>query len=162
MANISDLIWITGTTYYSRILRGGDSGEQIRGYDYHWYLVFAGGGDDVIFCDGGNDTIYGQGGHDDLVGREGHDTLAGGKDNDWLYGGEGADTFVFAAGDGSAHVADFEAGETIRISGVPGGFAGLVIEQVGDNAVIRYGDGDKITLRGVSADSLGADDFLLA
>ncbi len=66
---------------------------------------------------------------------------------------------MFAAGDGSAHVADFEAGETIRISGVPGGFAGLVIEQIGDNAVIRHGDGDTITLQGVSADSLGADDF---
>ncbi len=135
--------------------KGNDTLDGAKGND----TLTGGDGNDILYGDAGNDTLVGGGGGDSLYGGTGDDTLDGGGGDDTLYGGEGRDTFVFAAGDGSAHVADFEAGETIRISGVPGGFAGLVIEQIGDNAVIGHGDGDEITLQGVSADSLGADDF---
>ncbi|WP_136661724.1 hypothetical protein [Nitratireductor sp. XY-223] len=43
-----------------------------------------------------------------------------------------------------------------------GGFKELVIEQDGDDAVIRYGGfGDTIRLAGVTAATLGEDDFAL-
>jgi Ca2+-binding RTX toxin-like protein len=56
---------------------------------------------DQILGNGGNDTLSGRGDHDDLYGGEGDDTLAGGPgDNDSLAGDEGADTYIYAAGDG--------------------------------------------------------------
>ncbi len=118
-----------------------------------------GGGVDTLYGGNGDDTLEGGDGIDSLFGGQGDDTLTGGRGNDYLYGGMGADTFVFAVGDGADRITGFEAGDIIEIAGVPGGFGDLVIEQEGSNTVIRYGDGDKITLEYVTATSLGADDF---
>ena len=49
-------------------------------------------------------------------------------------------------------------GETIRLDGVSGGFGEPDIRQDGADAVIHYSG--IITLQGVSANSLGTDDFL--
>ncbi|WP_419906630.1 calcium-binding protein [Hoeflea sp.] len=87
----------------------------------------------------GHDTLKGKKGDDTLNGGRDNDTLGGGKGNDRLTGGRGADVFAFTAGDGDDIIADFEAGDTIRIDGVSGGFAGLDIRQDGDDTVIRYG-----------------------
>ena len=118
-----------------------------------------GAGDDTLYGGDGDDTVDGGAGNDRLEGGRGADRLTGGRGTDTLYGGSGHDIFAFAVGDGADDINDFEAGDLIEMAGVPGGFAGLVIEQEGANAVIRYGDGDTIKLEGVSAASLGADDF---
>ncbi|WP_419906914.1 calcium-binding protein [Hoeflea sp.] len=118
--------------------------------------------DETVYGGNAADTLVGTEGADKLSGENGNDRLNGGTGNDRLTGGRGTDTFAFAAGDGNDTIADFEDGDTISIDGVSGGFAGLDIEQDGDDTVIRYGTlGDSIRLMGVTASTLGADDFAL-
>ena len=118
-----------------------------------------GTGNDTLYGGDGDDTVDGGTGNDTLFGGRGADRLTGGRGTDSLYGGSGHDTFAFAVGDGDDDINDFEAGDIIEIAGVSGGFGDLVIEQDGSRTVIRYGDGDTIKLEGVTAASLGADDF---
>ncbi len=122
-------------------------------------MLDGGAVDDTLDGGTGNDTLYGGSGNDRLFGGRGADRLTGGRGADSLYGGSGHDVFAFAVGDGADHINGFEAGDIIEIAGVPGGFGDLVIEQKGFHTVIRYGDGDTIKLEGVTAASLGADDF---
>ncbi len=134
------------------ILKGGRGDDTLTG----------GAGDDVLRGRRGADTLEGGAGDDTLRGGRGADTLTGGAGDDTLTGGRGADTFVFAAGDGADTITDFEAGDRIRLDGVVGGFTALRIDQEGADTVIRYGDGaDTITLSGVTAASLGEEDFNL-
>ena len=114
---------------------------------------------DTLYGGDGDDTVDGGAGNDRLEGGRGADRLTGGRGADSLYGGSGHDVFAFAVGDGADYIGDFEAGDIIEIAGVSGGFGDLVIEQKGFYTVIRYGDGDTIKLEGVTAASLGADDF---
>ncbi len=160
-------------------LTGGDGDDTLRGYrgadtltggagDDLLYgglgadTLTGGAGDDTLGGGKGNDTLMGGAGDDTLRGARGADTLTGGAGDDTLAGGKGADTFVFAAGDGDDTITDFGGGDRIRLDGVSGGFAALVIEQDGADAVIRYGDsGDTIRMTGITATSLGEDDFIL-
>jgi hypothetical protein len=82
-----------------------------------------------------------------------------------MAGGTGADVFVFATGDGSDRISDWQDGvDSIRITSgswqghVYDSFDDLDIGQSGANAVIRLG-GTTITLAGTDADVLGASDF---
>ncbi len=125
-------------------------------------ILTGGAGDDTLYGGNGDDTLDGGDGIDSLFGGQGDDRLTGGRGDDDLYGGLGADVFAFAVGDGADTMTGFEVGDIIEIAGVSGGLGDLVIEQQGSNTVIRYGDGDKITLENVTASSLGADDFLTA
>ena len=119
-------------------------------------------GDDRKKGGEGSDYMYGLDGNDRLSGGNGDDILNGGAGDDRLSGGKGDDTFEFGVGDGHDTITDFRGGDTIRIHGVSGGFASLDIRQDGDDTVVRYGGGGgTIRLKGVSADSLGADDFSL-
>ncbi len=118
-----------------------------------------GAGNDTLYGGDGDDTVDGGVGNDRLEGGRGADRLTGSRGADSLHGGSGQDVFAFAVGDGADYISDFEAGDIIEIAGVPGGFGDLVIEQKGFSTVIRYGDGDTIKLEGVTAASLGADDF---
>ncbi len=61
---------------------------------------------------------------------------------------------------GRDRIADFADGDIIRFERVRFGYDDLDIRQDGDDTVIAYGDGDDtITLDGVKAASLDADDF---
>ncbi len=131
------------------VLDGGAGDDTLDG----------GTGNDTLYGGDGDDTVDGGAGNDRLEGGRGADRLTGGRGADSLYGGSGHDVFAFAVGDGADYIGDFEAGDIIEIAGVPGGFGDLVIEQKGFNTVISYGDGDTIKLEGVTAASLGADDF---
>jgi len=81
------------------------------------------------------------------------------------------DTFAFGDGFGSAMVTGFTAGaasgDVLDLSGLTNpewtNFADIVAltTQVGDNALIDLGNGNTITLVGVTASSLTADDFNL-
>lgn len=134
------------------------------------------GGDDNIQGGRGNDTLYGdaatmaagtQGGDDYLVGGRGNDRLIGGSGDDFMEGGRGNDTFVFGPNSGDDIVWDFgqinRSNDTLDVSGF--GFTALSdfsVTDVWGDAIIEFNSEDSVTLVGVDAASLTADDFLLA
>jgi Ca2+-binding RTX toxin-like protein len=82
-----------------------------------------------------------------------------------LVGGNGDDTFGFYGGDGHDRIYDFAAGaqseDVMDLSGhsEANGFGDIVATQVGDDTLIDLG-ADSITLLGVSASDLHAEDFI--
>lgn len=91
-------------------------------------------GDNVILAGAGNDVLDGRGGNDRLDGGEGNDRLVGGAGVDSLRGGGGGDTFVFRA------AAESKASAPDRILD------------------FTSGDGDRIDLRQIDANSMTAAD----
>jgi Ca2+-binding RTX toxin-like protein len=129
-------------------------------------ILRGGGGGDTLTGRGGVDRLYGDSGQDVLDGGIDDDTLDGGGGDDLLTGGAGGDTFVFAGQSGQDIVTDFDtAADVIDLSGIPaiGSFASLVetwlSEDGSGNAVIAIG-ARMVTLLGVGAGDLAADDFL--
>jgi Ca2+-binding RTX toxin-like protein len=115
----------------------------------------------------GNDfshTIQGNNGANTLTGGTGADTLFGYGGSDSLFGGAGADKFVFAHGTGQDTIGDFVAG-TDKIDLTAIGFASYqdvinATHDVGGNAVIDLGNGDQVTLTGVTTAQLHSGDFI--
>lgn len=123
----------------------------------------------VFYGELGEDWLFGRGGDDTLLGGGGNDTLFGNEGTDLLYGNAGSDRFFFGSGDGNDVIADFEGGagaviDTIHIAAAFGitSFAQLQsrIAQVGNDTVITFDAGHSITLVGIAATSLLADDFV--
>lgn len=107
----------------------------------------------------GSNVLTGLAGNDRLQGKAGADTLDGGTGNDNLFGGADIDTFVFADGDGTDVIWDFEDGEIIDLAGTSAGdFDALEIVDVTLGAIIDYGTG-VIVVAGVAADELNASHF---
>jgi len=109
-------------------------------------------------------TIQGNNGANVLTGGSGADTLFGYGGNDTLNGGSGADKFVFAHGTGQDTIGDFIAG-TDKIDLTAIGFASYqdvitATHDVGGNAVIDLGNGDQVTLTGVTTAQLHSGDFI--
>ncbi|MGN6820011.1 MAG: hypothetical protein ACTHJR_15200 [Sphingomonas sp.] len=109
-------------------------------------------------------TIQGSNGANILTGGSGNDTLYGYGGNDSLFGGGGADKFVFAHGTGQDTIGDFVAG-TDKIDLTAIGFASYqdvmnATHDVGGNAVIDLGNGDQVTLTGVTSSQLHSSDFI--
>jgi len=90
------------------------------------------GEEDTILGRGGNDKIDGAGGNDTIRGGAGNDKIIGGLGVDQLFGNAGADQFIFKS------VADSLADNADTING------------------FSHSQHDKIDLRGVAADALGA------
>ena len=128
--------------------------ENIIGSDHADHLIGS-DEDDHLNGDGGNDTLEGGAGDDWLDGQDGEDLLTG---------GEGADTFVFGDGD---TVTDFEDGsDLINIHDMGHINAdnfdtNVTIRQSGDDVEVQIGDA-VLTLTGLSAADVTADDFVLA
>ena len=117
----------------------------------------------------GNDTLGGSSSDDILDGHAGNDSLSGMAGNDTLTGGSGADTFVFSASQGVDTITDFSTaqGDHVSIAAGTNGidsvtqvFAHLHADANG-NAYIDLGDGNTVTLQGISVASLHAGDFLI-
>jgi Ca2+-binding RTX toxin-like protein len=106
--------------------------------------VYAGGGNDTLRSGSGNDMLYGEAGDDALYGEAGNDTLIGGTGNDQLDGGTGNDTYVFSKGDGQDTVVDYGGTDMIRFTDVLAGE--IRFGRNGNDLIVRYGDGDSITL----------------
>ncbi|MDE2378885.1 cadherin-like domain-containing protein [Bradyrhizobium sp.] len=112
------------------------------------------------------DVISGDANANTLEGRDGDDRLNGRGGADILTGGNGADTFVYATGGGADTVTDFShaQGDKIDVTGVNGIFGLADIQSratmVGSNTVIDFGNGDTMTLQGVTSSSLVAGDFV--
>lgn len=103
-------------------------------------------------------------GDDTLAGDEHDNRIDGRSGNDTLTGGAGTDTFVFKEGYGSDTITDFSVEDLIEIdAGLVGTFDALLAmmseENGGADTVIDFGNGDTLTLEGVSKSSLTADEF---
>lgn len=137
-------------------------------------LIRSGGGADVVTGAAGDDTLRGYDGDDVLdggtgcdriAGGEGDDTIDGGAGDDALVGRLGADLFVFGDAFGRDIVRDFSHAEGDRLQFAVAGvddLSDLVLTQRGQNTVITLAAGgtDTVTLHGVLASGLTADDFV--
>ncbi len=146
------------------IIRGGSGTDTIYG-GADGDILRGDSGDDTIYGDAGNDMLVGDSGVDTIYGGADNDTIAGGSGNDNLTGGTGADTFVFIENSGDDTITDFVVGnDTINLSMIQQAIAysDLTITQVGSDTTITHTAlGGTITLTGVTATELTADDFNL-
>ena len=112
----------------------------------------------------GNDILGGCGGVDVLSGAAGNDILIGGIGKDTMTGGGGADLFLARSGDNYDTITDFSAGDRIGLggAGTATSFSGLVITDTAAGVTVRYGANGTLTLTGVTAADLAADDFLFS
>lgn len=99
-------------------------------------------------------------------GGSGDDVMAGGHRSDQLSGRGGADIFGFFDGSGADSITDFVSG-TDRIDLSRLGFETYqqvldATTDVGGNAVIDFGGGDTVTVRGVTEAQLQSGDFIYA
>src|SRR6185436_4931083 len=101
---------------------------------------------------------------EDIRGSGFNDILKGDGGGNRLTGQAGADTFVYVTGGGADFVIDFShaQGDKIDLTGVGSvhSFADLTISQQGANSVINFGNGDTLTLNGVTAIGLVEGDFI--
>jgi Ca2+-binding RTX toxin-like protein len=144
------------------VVRGGDGADWVRGGQNN-DLVYGDAGDDLhvngnigddyVYGGTGNDAVFGGQGADTLYGEDGNDTLSGDLGNDIMVGGAGADRFLFRAGSGADWVTDFSSASGDRIQLAPG--TAYTISNVGGDAVIDLGNGDRLGLSGVSPAAMG-------
>jgi hypothetical protein len=125
-----------------------------------------GNGEDTLIGNAGNDTLIGGNGTDLLLGNAGDDllnggngcdTLRGGLGNDTLTGGYGGgDVFVFASGDGTDTITNFQlSNDKIGLTG------GLTFENLsfsGNNII--FGTEVLVVLTGVNTTTLTASNFV--
>lgn len=123
----------------------------------------------AIFVVTGFENLTTGSGNDELLGSSVANILNAGKGTDTMTGGGGADTFVFASGDGHDTIEDFDPAESdvIDLSAVTQitSFSDLTanhMEQMGSDVVIDDGAGDTITLKDVTLASLSAGQFVFA
>ena len=141
--------------------RGSDGNDELRnrgGTDVDFFAN-GGGGDDFLNGAHGDDILIGGDGQDILFGRDGEDRLIGQKGDDILTGGGKRDVFVFAAGDGTDIVQDFQNGlDVLRFNG---GLTAddLTFADVGAHQRIELASGDSILLIGLAGVELGAEDL---
>ncbi|MEM1192898.1 MAG: calcium-binding protein, partial [Pseudomonadota bacterium] len=140
------------------LLDGGANDDHLIGF----------AGFDTLLGGSGNDLLEGRFNADVLVGGGGFDTLIGGAGQDTLTGDGNWDIFVFGNSFGNDVITDFDvvnAFERIDLSGVTAitDFKDLFSNHLttnasGDAAIV---DGtNSITLEGVIASTLSANDFL--
>ena len=125
---------------------------------------------DTLDGSGGVNRLAGGAGKDALDGLGGNDQIIGGAGDDTLTGGAGNDAFVFFSNaPGADAITDFTPGagtdDVIRLFGFGAAFntfaeVQAAASQVGADTVIDFGGGNSITLAGVAAGDLHADDFL--
>ncbi|MDK3016078.1 hypothetical protein [Pseudodonghicola flavimaris] len=124
--------------------------------------ILGAGGKDELVGKAGDDALYGGKGGDKLVGGKGADLLDGGQGRDVLVGQAGADLFVFGTGYGADVVRDFRDDvDTLAFDGLGSKRAVLKhADQVGDDVVFAFGDGDRLTIRNTTVAEL-KDDILI-
>ena len=146
-------------------ISGGDDSDFLMG-NKGTDIVYGNIGDDILYGNQQNDVLYGGADSDTLYGGQNDDTLEGGRGDDVLHGNLGGDQFVFRTNSGVDVIYDFVAGiDTIRVAS---GINGLPVAEPGDltsrissdsqgNAVIDFGNGNVVTIDGLSADDLLGD-----
>lgn len=141
---------------------GGLGGDRILGLSGDDDLR-GGGGDDFLFGQADTDVLAGGAGNDRLYGGSEADRLSGGTGNDTLSGGgpdRARDVFVFAPGEGSDRVVDFEDGlDRIALRGPSRTFGDVSVVEAGASVIARV-DGTRIVLVGIDLADVTARDFL--
>ncbi|MCH2164846.1 MAG: hypothetical protein MK098_09370 [Marinovum sp.] len=123
-------------------------------------VLRGGGGVDRMFGGFGNDLLEGSWGWDVLVGNNGQDTLNGGIGNDRLTGGNDADVFIFASGDGTDAITDYQDGvDQIQILSGASSAGDLTIYNDAGDAIVEF-DNVTVRLENVVHTTLDASDFL--
>ncbi|NET36403.1 MAG: calcium-binding protein, partial [Cyanothece sp. SIO1E1] len=152
------------------LILGGDGDDIVRGdlntsdsqgdIDGGNDTLFGGAGNDSLGAKSGDDELFGGIGDDLLFGDDGDDILRGGVGNDTLIGddfsgGEGSDTFVFAAGEGTDTIEDFEVG--IDFIGLADGLTFGALTFAGDS--ILLGSETLAILEGIDTTTLTEASF---
>jgi Ca2+-binding RTX toxin-like protein len=108
----------------------------------------------------GKNVLDGSAGGDKLVGGNGADVLIGGN-GDALTGGNGPDTYLFRPNFGTNTITDFNVREdTIQFDKAVFSLVSAIASHTSDSsagAVISDGQGDSVTLAGVTAAQLAAN-----
>jgi hypothetical protein len=128
-------------------------------------LVDGGNGNDTLFGEKGNDALVGGAGNDELNGGSGNDFLVGGAGNDELDGGQGNDKFVIRTGTGIDKIEKLEAGDRIDLRAFNFASAQDAInafQQVGKNAVLDLGNGDKLIVEHIKIADLDPIQFIVS
>lgn len=148
----------------------GGSGDDLLYGGIGNDLLDGGTGNDTLMGGAGDDTLDGGAGTDRLSGNVGDDILSGGGGDDTLFGDDGSDVFAFGASSGADVIEDFSVGtDTIRVTA---GLNGSGIETSADmlsrittlddgSAQIDLGDGNTVTLSGVSGSALTEASFVV-
>ncbi len=123
-------------------INGGKGNDYIEGGKGADSLLGA-AGNDTLTGGAGADILDGGAGNDVIDGGKGKDIITGGKGNDTLTGGAGAgaNTYVYANGDGDDVITDFKSSDQIRIT--EGSYSTL---RSGTDLVVKVGSGS-ITLQ---------------
>ncbi|GET38405.1 cadherin-like domain-containing protein [Microseira wollei] len=135
-------------------LVGGTGVDILNGGDGHDLLL----GDDLQIGAGGDDILNGGAGNDTLNGGKGADQLRGGAGNDILTGGNGPDTFIFAPGEGTDTVSDFQLGPDLI--GLTGGLTFAQLSFSGNQIVVTSTNEILATLTGINTTTLTAASFV--
>ena len=117
---------------------------------------------DTVYGSAQADVLFGGGNEDILRGRGGGDELDGGKGDDRLVGGGGSDLFIFTSG-GDDTIADFDStggGNGQDYIGVES-MNGFKVRDDGDDVLIRFDNGDTLTLLDVKHTTITDADFQL-
>ena len=151
------------------VVRGGGGADVISALSVPstaaGLALDGGAGSDTLIAGANDTTLLGGAGNDLLIGNAGDDTLNAGSGRDILIGGGGNDLFI---GDDDFTILDFSAGagfgDRIDLRNVAGlddfGDVVATARGVSGGVVLDFGD-DEITLLGVNAAQLNADDFLI-
>jgi len=118
--------------------------------------------EDTIYGSAQADVLFGGNDEDILRGRGGGDELDGGNGDDRLVGGGGSDLFIFTSG-GDDTIADFDAtggGSGQDYIGVES-MNNFKIRDDSDDVVIRFDNGDTLTLLDVKHTVVTDADFQL-
>lgn len=153
-ADSSDTIW------------GGESNDLIYGNAGNDLII---GGTSLVDPFDGADTIYAGSGDDTVYSNGGDDVLYGNAGNDALYAGAGNNIYAFNINDGADTIMQFsapgiDAGDMVFFSAAlfasaAGALAATSYNESG--AVIILANGSSITMLGVTAWSLTANDFFI-
>ena len=140
-------------------LTGGNQADQIYGEVGADRLYGMAGNDRIEGWEGddwseggaGNDQLWDGPGEDTLLGGENDDLLFGGIGSDYLVGGAGNDWYDFAVGHGSDRIEDTGSAsdnDVIAFWVSPEEVSGITAERRLDDLVLKYGNGDEVTVVG--------------
>ena len=146
------------------VLRGGGGDDKLSGGSGNDVLKGE-TGSDILWGGPGNDALLGGAGNDILKGGGGRDVLNGGGGRDNLIGGTEADRFVFAPGDGTAVVRDFEDDiDCLDLTAFGFGAANeakALASNVGTELVFEFAGGEQLVIENYTTAQLAGDDLLV-
>ncbi|RQO54416.1 hypothetical protein DBR47_22460 [Paucibacter sp. KBW04] len=124
----SSVVWALPEDHGADVIDGGQGDDWIIGQG-NSDIIFGGIGDDRIWGDSDEDDLPVQYAGDDFIfGGEGADSIGGGSGNDYLEGGTGTDTIWGGVGN---DIYFFNKGDGVDV----------IWDSVGENNIIRFGDG---------------------